>query len=595
VSSRVRISIFAFSLAALAGCASTPLPVRESPPAQQPQPPAPPVAVAPVITPNSNSQTAAALELEETLRIQVDEQQDPVVFEAAPIVAEPDLWMRIRSGFKLAELDSPLIAEHEKWYGSRPDYVARMTERSQRYLFHIVAEVERRGLPTEIALLPMIESAFNPTALSRSNAAGIWQFIPSTGKHFGLDQNWWYDGRRNVLAATNAALDYLQKLYGMFDSWELALAAYNCGEGTVSRAIAANRAKGLPTDYLSLKLPGETRDYVPKLLAVKNIVANPASFGVTLSALPNKPFFTTVEVNKHIDVALAARFADMSLEEFVALNPAYNKPVITHNDNEVLLLPTTKLAMFKANMQRYGNRQLHSWQAYQGRRGERIDKIAKAHGVSVAHLRSLNAVQEKRGKLKTAQLLLVPLKLAKPLPTAAQIATTIAPPMAMVTVPQVVAVTRKNVPQTHVVQKGDTLYTLANRFDTNVDTLRAHNRLNGAAVKVGDSIEVPAAAQSPQPVDNGKLIAQLEAAAPPKAMPVAEAPVALTPVVHATKTAKPARSFKQAFYTVKPGDSLYSIAKAFEVAVNDLKRWNNMGRSTRLLPGRKIQVVSASR
>ncbi|HVK56003.1 MAG TPA: LysM peptidoglycan-binding domain-containing protein [Burkholderiales bacterium] len=593
MSSRVRISIVAFSLAALAGCASTPLPVRESPPAQQPQPPASPIAVAPVIAPNPNPQTATALELEETLRIQVDEQQDPVVFEAAPIVAEPDLWMRIRSGFKLAELDSPLIADHEKWYGSRPDYVARMTERSQRYLFHIVAEVERRGLPTEIALLPMIESAFNPTALSRSSAAGIWQFIPSTGKHFGLDQNWWYDGRRNVLAATNAALDYLQKLYGMFGSWELALAAYNCGEGTVSRAIAANRAKGLPTDYLSLKLPPETRHYVPKLMAVKNIVANPASFGVTLSTLPNKPFFTTVEINKHIDVALAARFADMTREEFVALNPAYNKPVITHNDNEVLLLPTTKVAMFKANMQRYGNRQLHSWQAYQGRRGERLDKIAKAYDISVAHLRSLNAVQEKKGKLKMAQLLLVPLKLAKPLPTAAQIAATTVTPIGMVTAaPQVAAVTKKNVPQTYVVQKGDTLYNLAGRFDTSVEALRNRNRLNGGAVKVGDSIEIPATTQLQPPTDH--IAAQQEEAPIVNKAPfVIAASVSPTRETQPTRTAKPAaRTFKPSFYTVKRGDSLYSIAQAFEVAVNDLKRWNKMSGSTRLMPGRKIKVVS---
>ena len=175
----------------------------------------------------------------------------------------------------MRQLDSKLIANHEKWYAGRPDYVERMTDRAQRYLFYIVGEVERRGMPSEIALLPMIESAFNPGAYSTGHASGIWQFIPSTGKNFGMQQNWWYDGRRDVISATNGALDYLQKLHGMFGDWELALAAYNCGENAVLRAQAHNRKLGLPTRYTSLKLPKETRNYVPKLLAIKNIIADP--------------------------------------------------------------------------------------------------------------------------------------------------------------------------------------------------------------------------------------------------------------------------------------------------------------------------------
>ena len=178
----------------------------------------------------------------------------------------------------MRDLDSKLVAKHEKWYASRPDYVERMIDRARRYLFYITEEVERRGMPSEIALLPMIESAFNPGAYSVSRASGIWQFIPSTGKKFGMEQNWWYDGRRDIISATNGALDYLQTLHDMFGDWELALAAYNCGEGAVKRAQAHNRKRGLPVNYASLKLPKETRNYVPKLLAIKNIVADPASF-----------------------------------------------------------------------------------------------------------------------------------------------------------------------------------------------------------------------------------------------------------------------------------------------------------------------------
>jgi len=183
-----------------------------------------------------------------------------------------DLWTRIRRGFSVPNLDSPRVKQAEDWYESRPDYVARMIDRSRRYLYYIVGQVEKRRMPLEIALLPMIESAYNPMAYSRSSASGIWQFIPSTGKLYGMKQNWWFDERRDVVAATDGALDYLQKLYGDFGDWYLALAAYNCGEGTVQRAIAYNVKQGLPTDYLSLKMPAETRDYVPRLQPRTNIV-----------------------------------------------------------------------------------------------------------------------------------------------------------------------------------------------------------------------------------------------------------------------------------------------------------------------------------
>jgi len=205
-------------------------------------------------------------------------------------------------------MDSPLVAENEAWYVSRPDYIRRFVDRGSLYLHHIVEEVEKRGMPMEIALLPVIESAFTPKAHSRAKASGLWQFIPSTGKNYGLTQDWWRDNRNDVVAATSAALNYLQRLHDMFGSWELALAAYNSGEGRVSRAIAANQKKGLPTDFLSLKLPDETRNYVPRLIAVKNIVLAPASYGIELESVPDQPYFTAVPAPHKIDVPLAAKY-----------------------------------------------------------------------------------------------------------------------------------------------------------------------------------------------------------------------------------------------------------------------------------------------
>ena len=322
-------------------------------------------------------------------------------------IAAHDLWARIRAGFAMDDLNSKLVARQEKWYADHPDYVARMTERARLYLYYITEEVERRGMPSEIALLPMIESAFNPSAYSRSRASGIWQFMPSTGKKFGMQQNWWYDGRRDVISATNGALDYLQKLHDMFGDWQLALAAYNCGEGAIQRAQAHNRRRGLPTNYASLKLLKETRNYVPKLLAIKNIVANPASFGLTLQEIPNEPYFAAVATTRHMDVKLAAELADISVEEFTALNPAHNRPVILQDNSDLILLPIAKIATFRANLESY-NKPLVSWQSYQPKKGERLDKLAPRFGLSLENLKSVNGLS-RRGNISTGQTLLVPL------------------------------------------------------------------------------------------------------------------------------------------------------------------------------------------
>ncbi len=320
--------------------------------------------------------------------------------------AEHELWTRIRNGFAMGDLDSKLVARHEKWYARHPDYFGRMTERARLYLYYITEEVERRGMPSEIALLPMVESAFNPGAYSTSRASGIWQFIPSTGKIFGMQQNWWYDGRRDVISATNGALDYLQKLHDMFGDWELALAAYNCGEGAVLRAQAHNRKRGLPTNYASLRLLKETRNYVPKLMAIKHIISDPASFGLTLQDIPNQPYFAAVTTTKHMDVKLAAELADISMDEFMALNPAHNRPVILQDNSDVILLPIDKLETFRANLENY-DKPLVSWQAYKPKKGERLDKLAPRFGLSLENLKSVNGLT-RHDNISTGQTLLVP-------------------------------------------------------------------------------------------------------------------------------------------------------------------------------------------
>jgi membrane-bound lytic murein transglycosylase D len=409
--------------------------------------------------------------------------------------AQGDLWVRIKHGYELPDVNSPLTSTHEEWYASRPDYVKRMVERSQRYMFHIVEEVQKRGMPTEIALLPMIESAFNPQAFSRSKASGIWQFMPATGKHFGLQQTWWADNRRDVTAATNAALDYLQKLHGMFGSWDLALAAYNAGEGTVQRAIDKNNSLGLPTNYLSLSLPPETRNYVPKLQAVKNIITDPEKYGLTIAAMPNRPYFARVTTPKQIDAKLAAQLAEISHEEFSALNPSYNRPVITSTgEKNQLLLPVWAAERFVKNLANY-DKPLTSWQTYNAKRGEHVDSIAKRFGTNASQLRTVNGFTA-TGKLRNPQTMLVPASYSEEnegidvtalasnnLENADEVDEFEA------TEPKTLSRVIHKV-KTHRVKKGETLTALAAKYDTSTQALMKMNGLKNAKVKVGQSLKV---------------------------------------------------------------------------------------------------------
>jgi membrane-bound lytic murein transglycosylase D len=338
----------------------------------------------------------------------------PLVERATPMVPF-DLWDRIRDGFAMDPLpDDRLVFKQVAWFAARPDYVERTVERSRRYLYFIVEEVQRRGMPMEIALLPIVESAFNPHALSRSQASGMWQFIPSTGRIFGLQQDWWYDGRKDVVAATYSALDYLQKLYDEFGSWELALAGYNCGEGKIRREIAYNRAHNRPTDYQSLNLPEETRNYVPKLLAAKAIVLEPEHYGLALAPIPDEPYFAAVTTRKKLDTKIAAQFAEMSPEEFLMLNPGFNRPVISldFNQEKTILVPAGVADRFVARLED-PNVKLLSWKTHHLRRGEALDKVASQYGLTSEELKRINGIASNK-KVAGGGTILVPDKSATP-------------------------------------------------------------------------------------------------------------------------------------------------------------------------------------
>jgi membrane-bound lytic murein transglycosylase D len=273
----------------------------------------------------------------------------PNVAESEPPV---DIWDRIRRQFAMPQLRGPLVERQVSWYVSRPDVLKGILQRSRLYLYHIVTELERRNMPLELALLPMVESGYSPHALSTAQASGLWQFIPETGKRYRLTQTNSYDARRDVIASTRAALDYLQFLYGLFGDWHLALASYNWGENAVAAAVERNRTKGRPVTYESLSLPEETRLYIPKLQALRNIIANPAAFGIDLGLVPNEPYFAVVENSRHLELRAAAKLAEMPLDEFVALNPAFNSGAISAADASLILLPVEKVDVFKENLQK---------------------------------------------------------------------------------------------------------------------------------------------------------------------------------------------------------------------------------------------------
>ena len=449
---------------ALAGCAAAPERAGEPLPAPLPPPvAAPPIAEVPPLPPvvvraPDPFPAAAGAELE------------PLPPSAT------NLWERIVKGYAIPDLvDDPLVAKWEQYYSERPDYFARMIDRGRRYLYHIVSEIEERKMPLDLALLPMIESAMNPNALSRARAAGIWQFMPSTGKHYGLEQNFWHDSRRDVVAATDSALDYLGKLHGDFNDWQLALAGYNWGEGNVGKALAKNRSKGRPGDYASLDMPAETRNYLPKLQAVKNIIADPERFGIVLAEVPDSPYFTVVKTTREMDVKVAAGLAEMSVDEFLTLNPQHNRPVIAGADQQSILLPIDNAEIFAAKL-KLTDQPLVSWQAYRLKPNETLPQVATKYAMSVETLRAVNGIGS-RSRVPVGHMLLVPSQ--RPSNEAA------------LTLTEAVFTT---VPAGrtfyYTAKRGDTLQRVAVRYGVTVQELKTWNAISHDMLAAGQKVRV---------------------------------------------------------------------------------------------------------
>lgn len=400
--------------------------------------------------------------------------------------SDVDVWARIRKGFAIPDLvDNSLVINQTTWYSSRPDYIGRTTKRASLYLYHVVEELEKRGMPTELALLPFIESAFNPQAFSTAKAAGMWQFIPSTGRDFNLKQNMFKDERRSVLASTDAALTYLQRLHDMFGDWQLALAAYNWGEGSVQRAIKKNQAAGLPTDFnsLSVRMPAETRNYVPKLQAVKNIIASPENYGITLPKVDNQPYFVAVAKTRDIDVKLAAQLAELPMDEFKALNPQFNRPVITGSANTKILLPQNNAEKFKTNLAKWTHA-LSSWTAHKiTSTRERIETIAAKFHTTPQVIREVNNIPPKM-LLKAGSTILVPREADST--SQADITQEMADNAMMAMTPDVPETRRINV----TVKKRDTIDTIANRYKVSIAQIKSWNKLRQDKLASGQRLEL---------------------------------------------------------------------------------------------------------
>ncbi len=425
-------------------------------------------------------------------------------------VRHDDLWRRIRDGFSMPDLDSPIVQDRTAWYAARPDYLRRTFDRSRRYLYHIVDELEKRGMPTELALLPMVESSFNPMAYSPAHASGLWQFIPGTGKRYDLAQNWWYDGRRDIVASTSAALDYLKDIYEMHGDWHLALASYNWGENAVARAIERNKAAGLPLDFANLRMPEETRYYVPKLQALKNIIANPGPFGVILDPIPNQPYFATITKTRDIDVKLAAQLAEMPVEEFIALNPGFNRPIIPVAVSSRIVLPADRVEVFHANLLKH-DKALVSWQTYSPKPGEKIESVAKRFNVPVARLKEVNGINARTRGMPA--LLVVPTNGAKL--DGGLISAMYAPPMPVTRGSNVRSLTTF-----HTVKAGETLSSIASRYKVSIDDLRRWNKIGrlipGQQLKVQSMVATPTRAAVVRPTKKTQKIKGKPKAAPSK-------------------------------------------------------------------------------
>ena len=466
-----------------------------------------------------------------------------------------DLWDRIRQGFELPNQQNVRIEKEADWFGRHQAYLDRVSERAQPYLHYIVNQVQQRGMPSEIALLPVVESAFQPYAYSSGRAAGIWQFIPGTGRRYGLKLNWWYDGRRDIMASTQAALDYLQYLHDTFNGdWLLALAAYNSGEGTVQKAIRANQRRHKPTDYWSLHLPRETEQYVPRLLALRDIVADPQEQGIILKTIADEPYLTAVKIDSQLDLATAAKMAEMDLDELHQLNPGFNRWATAPDGPHLLLVPLDKAAIFATNVAELPPEDRVHWVRHRVRGGETLSEIASRYRTTVKVVADLNKI--KGHLIRRGQYLIIPI-------------TSRSDPVYKVA-------HRKNIPlevmnasakTVHTVRAGDSLWTLARRYGT---TVRQLSRWNGISTRKllhpGQKIIVGLGDTTDNSVNT---------------VPTSLHTLALPPEV-----AKP----HKITYTVRRGDSLSRISQRFRVTIEQVREWNDIKKNQRIQPGQELTL-----
>ena len=462
-----------------------------------------------------------------------------------------DLFDRMRAGFAFDEVQEPAIDVQLAWFEHNPDYLERVFQRGQRYMYHIITEVEARGMPLEFALLPVVESAYEPFAYSRSRAAGLWQFIPDTGARFGLKRDWWYDGRRDVVESTRAALDYLQALHDQFDGdWLLAIAAYNVGENTVQRELDFNRANGKPTDFWHLRLPAETRAYVPKLLALKRLMAEPERYGLEFAAIPNEPYFAVIDTDSQIDLKIAAQLASTSYDELVALNPGYNRWATDPDGPHRMLVPIDNADGFDTALKTLGPDDRVRFASHEVTRKETLAMIAKQYGTSVAVITKINDL--KGGKVTPGETLKIP-EISGELPDKVLLAA------ARVDRPETDVGGRRQRQIVYRVRSGETLSSIARRHGMPVTTLaRLNNMGAGDTLVKGQRLVIKASARRFR--DEGVA------------------------------------SGRRVLYTVRSGDTVYSISRQFQVPVPQLKTWNGLNEHHQIKAGQRlVMYVDSSR
>lgn len=513
-----------------------------------------------------------------------------------------DVWERIRRGYAMPVLQSKLVDRWVDFYTKDPAYLRRMSERAGQYLYHIVEEIENRGMPTELALLPFVESAFQAEALSRAKAAGLWQFMPATGKAYDLAQNLWRDDRRDILESTRAALDYFEYLHGMFGDWHLALAAYNWGEGSVQRAIQRAKRRKQPTDYLHLRMPRETANYVPKLEAVKRIISNPSKYGITLPDVGNEPFFVTITKPRDIDIETAAELAGMPLEEFRRLNPSYKLPVIVASHNNVMLLPADKVDFFVDNLASWmdSGQPLSQWTTYRLQQGETLAQVAGRSGMTEDELRKVNGIPKGRRVLANSTLLVRF--------TGTEDQQDIAAELANAKLQLSPTTTWRRV--TYRVRSGDTLSGIARRWRITMKSIVTANRLRSDRLRVGQRLvltvpNVPrqAIASTQRSESSQHVIHRVRSGETLSTIAsrygVSIAQLKMTNRI-LTNLIRPGQRLRIPFggadavsdtkiYTVKAGDTLSTIASRYGVSVVRLKRANRLsGDSLRI--GDRLEI-----